>query len=111
MLLTASDLPDDQVCIHWALSYFKSECAAIFAEYVVRQEIKSGQMTFTDWNKFIAEFTSMFCPENELMTALMQSELEYYFQGRQNVNTYTNEPKDLIDMSGYRPYHNHLQIP
>jgi hypothetical protein len=71
MLLTASDFPDNQVHIHWALSYFKSGCTVTFAEHVVRQEMKSGQMTFTDWNEFTAEFVLMFCPENESMTTLM----------------------------------------
>jgi hypothetical protein len=44
---------------------------ATFAEHVVRQEIKSGQMTSADWNEFTLEFTLSFCPENEAMTALM----------------------------------------
>jgi hypothetical protein len=68
---------------------------------VVRQERKSGQMTFTDWNKFTVEFVSTFCPENELMTALMELESKCYFQGRQNIDTYIDKFKNLIDMSGY----------
>jgi hypothetical protein len=63
--------------------------------------MKSGQMTFIDWNEFTVEILSMFCPENELMTALMRLELEHYFQGRQNVNMYIDKFKDLVDMSGY----------
>jgi hypothetical protein len=69
--LTGSDFPDNQVHIHWALSYFKSGCAVTFAEHVVRQEMKSGQMTFVDWNVFTSEFVSTLCPENEVMTVLM----------------------------------------
>jgi hypothetical protein len=45
MSLIASDFPDDQVRIQ---SYFKSRCTVTFAKHVVRQEMKSGQMTFTD---------------------------------------------------------------
>jgi hypothetical protein len=30
--LSQSDFIEDQVCIHWALSYFKGGCAATFAE-------------------------------------------------------------------------------
>jgi hypothetical protein len=48
ILLTASDFPDDQTHIHWALSYFKSRHSATFAEHVVKQEMKCGQMTFAD---------------------------------------------------------------
>jgi hypothetical protein len=36
----------------------------IFDECVVRQEMKSGQMVFTDWSEFTSEFMLMFCPEN-----------------------------------------------
>jgi hypothetical protein len=71
-----------------------------FAECVVRQEIKSGVMMFTDWSEFTSEFTVMFCPENEATAALMQLESDCYFQGKCNVDAYVTEFKDLIDMSG-----------
>jgi hypothetical protein len=70
-------------------------------EHVVRQEIMSGQMTFADWNEFTAEFVLMCCPENKATTALMQLESKRYFPGRYNVEVYTDEFKDLINMSGY----------
>jgi hypothetical protein len=44
--LTASDFVDKQVCIHWALSYFKGGCAASFTERILRQELRSGKMCF-----------------------------------------------------------------
>jgi hypothetical protein len=47
------------------------------------------------------EFTATFCPENEATTALMQLESEPYYQGRQNVEVYIDEFKDLINLSGY----------
>jgi hypothetical protein len=71
MSLTGSDFPDDQVHIHWAPSFFKSGHEAIFAKHVIRQEIKSGQMMFIDWNTFTLEFALVFCPENEVTMALM----------------------------------------
>jgi hypothetical protein len=71
LLLTGPDFPDDQAHIHWALSYFKSGCVATFAECVVRQEMKSGVMMFTDWSEFTSEFMATFCPENEATAALM----------------------------------------
>jgi hypothetical protein len=40
--LTGLDFPDNQLYIHWALSYFKSGCVATFAECMVRQEMKSN---------------------------------------------------------------------
>jgi hypothetical protein len=47
-----SDFPDDQLQIHWALSYPKSRHAAAFAEHVVRQKTKSRVIILTDshWN-------------------------------------------------------------
>jgi hypothetical protein len=37
--LTQSDFVEDQVRIHWALSYFKGGCAVTFAECIIRQEM------------------------------------------------------------------------
>jgi oligoribonuclease (3'-5' exoribonuclease) len=79
MLLTGSDFPDDEVYIHWALSFFKSGCAATFAKHIVRQEIKNSQMMFSDWNTFTLEFVSAFCPENEAIMAFMQLESDRCF--------------------------------
>jgi hypothetical protein len=81
-LLTASDFPDDQTQIHWALSYCKTGCAANFAERIIRQEMETGKMVFTSWTEFTDEFESIFCPENEATTALMTLESDRYFQGK-----------------------------
>jgi hypothetical protein len=47
------------------------------------------------------EFVSAFCPENEATTALMRLKSDCYFQGKQNVEAYIDEFKDLVDLSGY----------
>jgi hypothetical protein len=72
--LTASDFVDEQVHIHWALSYFKGGHVASFAECILRQELRSGEMCFTPWSEFMEEFVLAFCPENEATTALMRLE-------------------------------------
>jgi hypothetical protein len=69
--LTALDFIDEQVRIHWALSYFKGGRAVSFAKHILWQELRSGKMCFASWSDFTEEFTSMFCPENEATTALM----------------------------------------
>jgi hypothetical protein len=75
MLLTGSDFPDSQVCIHWACLFFKSRHVVTFAEHIIRQEMKSSQKSFVDRNTFTSEFVLTFCPEKkEVMTALMQLE-------------------------------------
>jgi hypothetical protein len=43
----------------------------------------------------------VFCPENETTTVLMWLESDCYFQGKQNVEAYINDFKDLINLSGY----------
>jgi hypothetical protein len=99
--LIASYFVDEQVYIYWALSYFKSRCAASFAERIFRQELQSGKMCFASWSDFTEEFVSAFCPENKATTALMRLASDHYFRGKQNVEAYIDEFKDLINLSGY----------
>jgi hypothetical protein len=99
--LTQLDFIDEQVRIHWALSYFKGGCVASFAECILRQELWSGKMCFASCHNFTEEFMAMFCPENEATTALMQLKSDWYYQGKRNVEAYIDEFKDLIDLSRY----------
>jgi hypothetical protein len=99
--LTASDFPDDQTQIHWALSYCKTRHIATFTKCIVRQEMKTGKMVFASWTEFTDEFASIFCLENEATTILITLKSDWYFQGKQNVDTYTDEFRELITLSGY----------
>jgi hypothetical protein len=56
--LTTSDFVDEQVCIHWALSYFKGGHAASFTECILRQELRSGKMCFASWSDLAKEFAA-----------------------------------------------------
>jgi hypothetical protein len=47
--LTQSDFVNEQVRIHWALSYFKGGRTASFAEHILQQELRSGKMCFASW--------------------------------------------------------------
>jgi hypothetical protein len=76
----------------------------IFAEHIVRQEMKTGKMCFASWGDFTVKFMAMFCLENEATKALMWSEFKQYFQGRQNVEAYIDEFKDLMDLSRYTDF-------
>jgi hypothetical protein len=69
--LTASDFVNEQVHIHWALSYFKGGRAVSFAKCILQQELWSGKMCFTSWSDFTEEFTLIFCPEKETTMVLM----------------------------------------
>jgi hypothetical protein len=99
--LTQSDFADEQVRIHWAISYFKGGCVVSFAERILWQELQSGKMCFSSWHNFTEEFASMFCPENEATMALMRLESDRYYQGKQNVEVYIDKFKDLVNLSGY----------
>jgi hypothetical protein len=99
--LTQSDFVDEQVRIDWALSYFKGGRAASFAERILQQEMQSGKMCFASRHDPTEEFAATFCPENEVTTALMRLESDQYYQGKQNVEAYIDEFKDLVDLSGY----------
>jgi hypothetical protein len=56
--------------------------------------MKTGKMVFASWTKFTDEF-------EEATTALMTLESDRYFQGKRNVDAYTNEFYELITLSGY----------
>jgi hypothetical protein len=101
ILLTQADFVDEQVRIHWALSYFKGGRAVSFAECILRQEMRSGKMCFASWHDFMEEFAATFCPEDEATMALMRLKSNWYYQGKQNVEAYIDEFKDLVDLSGY----------
>jgi hypothetical protein len=99
--LSQSDFVENQVHIHWALSYFKGGCVANFAERIIQQGMRTGKMCFASWDEFREEFTAVFCPENEATTALMRLESDRYFQGKRNIEAYIDEFKDLVNLSGY----------
>jgi hypothetical protein len=63
--------------------------------------MRTGKMCFASWDEFGEEFLAAFCPENEATTALMQLELDCYFQGKWNIEAYIDEFKDLVNLSGY----------
>jgi hypothetical protein len=85
---------------HHDPSYFKGGHVANFAEHMLQQELRSGKICFASWHDFTEEFTVTFCPENEATMVLMQLESDWYYQGKWNVETYIDEFKDLIDLSG-----------
>jgi hypothetical protein len=63
--LTASDFINEQVRIHWALSYFKDRHAASFAKCILWQELQSGKMCFASWSDLTEEFASTFCQQGK----------------------------------------------
>jgi hypothetical protein len=58
--ICGSLFPNDQ-----ALSYFKSDRAARFANKVIRSVLKGKGNYFKDWEEFEKAFVDRFCPKNE----------------------------------------------
>jgi hypothetical protein len=62
------------------------------------------KMCFAYWGDFTVKFMAMFCLENEATKALMWLESKQDFQGKQNVEAYIDEFKDLINLSRYTDF-------
>ena len=101
MTLCKDKFSDEQVKIHWVLSYMKSGRAATFADRVIRREERLGLDNWSSFADFLKEFSADFCPEDEATTARMKLEGKSYFQGRRNVDCYVDEFRNLVDYSGY----------
>jgi hypothetical protein len=87
--------------VHWALSYMKAGRASLYADRVLRYEAKNGVLWYLSWFAFWEDFVKTFCPKSEAQRALTRLETVEYHQGRQTVDEYTDEFRDLIELAGY----------
>jgi len=92
---------DEQMQIHWALSFMKSGRAALYANRILRKEASEDLPVFLSWQGFERDFSSKFCPKNEATVALTKLESSRYYQGRKAVDDYIDEFSELIDEAGY----------
>ena len=98
----AGDLfPNDQACIHWALSFFKSDRAACFANKVLRHETKGKGNYFQDWDAFEKIFSNQFCPKHKQLMALTRLEGTSWYQGKDPVDDYIDRFQELTDLAEY----------
>ena len=93
--------PNDQACIHWALSFFKSDCAARFANKVLQHETKGKGNYFQDWDAFKKTFSDQFCPKNEQLMALTRLEGTSWYQAKDPVDDYIDRFQELTDLAEY----------
>ena len=98
--LCKSEFTDDQVTIHWVLSFMKSGRAAVYANRLLRSEERWGVSRFASFDAFRTEFVATFCPENEATDSIMRLESAKYFQGKRTVDEYVDEFMELVDLSG-----------
>jgi hypothetical protein len=99
--LCEDQFKDEQAKIHWALSFMKSGCAALYANSILRSEASWHVPSFLFWWDFKGGFISKFCPKNEVTAALTKLEFTCYYQRRKAVNDYIDEFLELIEEAGY----------
>ena len=87
--------------IVWAISYMKTGCAGYWATHEFEHEVKSGHLCFIDWPDFEDEFRRDFMPLDSKAAAVNTLETTSYFQGKQMVDDYLDQFRDLIEDSGY----------
>ena len=93
--------PNEQARVHWALSFFKADRAAHFANKVLQMEAKGKGPYFQNWNAFLEMFTELFCPKNKQLAALTRLEGMSWYQAKDSVEDYINRFQELIDVVEY----------
>ena len=93
--------PNDQACIHWALSFFKPDCAACFANKVLQHKTKGKGNYLQDWETFKKIFSNQFCPKNEQLMALTRLEGTSWYQAKDPVDDYIDHFQELTDLAEY----------
>jgi len=99
--LCLESFEDDLTKVVWAMSYMKAGHAGRWATREFEREAKSGHLRFIDWVDFEEEFRKDFMPLDSEAAAMNMLETASYFQGRQSVDNYLDQFKDLIEDSGY----------
>ena len=93
--------PNNQAHIHWALSFFKSDCVARFANKVLQHKAKGKGNYFQDWDAFKRMFSDPFCPKNEQLMALTRLEGTSWYQAKDPVDDYIDCFQELINLVEY----------
>ncbi|KIJ40789.1 hypothetical protein M422DRAFT_256209 [Sphaerobolus stellatus SS14] len=78
---------NEQARISWALTYFKTDQAAGFADRILRTQSCMGKPYFANWAAFELEFKKRFMPRNRQVTAITQFS---WYQGPDSVDEYTD---------------------
>jgi Retrotransposon gag protein len=92
--------PSDQARIHWALSFFKTDHTAHFANRVLHLWRK-GKACYLDWDAFEEDFIEHFCPRDEQLSAITKLKGTSWHQGKDSIKDYIDHFQELIDTLGY----------
>jgi len=86
--LAPEQFHDEEERILWALTFFKSGCAAKWSENVFRQEADIGVFPIRTWRDFEQQFQVHFFPANVEADAINALEGTSYHQGDWTVDDY-----------------------
>jgi len=86
--LAPEQFHDEEERILWALTFFKSGCAAKWSENVFRQEADIGVFPIRTWRDFEQQFRVHFFPANVEADAINALEGTSYHQGDWTVDDY-----------------------
>ncbi|KIJ31909.1 hypothetical protein M422DRAFT_266411 [Sphaerobolus stellatus SS14] len=81
---------NEQACISWALTFFKTGQAASFTNWVLRTQTSTRTPHFADWKAFELEFRKRFMPRNKQVTTITQLEGSSWYQGSDSVDEYVD---------------------
>ena len=96
--------PDKQTKIQWEMTYVNQGRAQKWVNRVYHWEATPanvGSPHFVNWDNFRSRFQTEFFPLYSDVVATKKLEGTTYFQGRQMVDDYLDNFRDLISESGY----------
>jgi len=99
--LVPEQFHDEEERILWALTFFKSGCAAKWSENVFRQEADTGVFPIRTWRDFKQQFRVYFFPVNGEVDAINALESTSYHQGDRTVDDYLDNFQALVSDAGY----------
>jgi len=99
--LALEQFHDKKERILWALTFFKSGCAAKWSENVFRQEADTGIFPIQTWRDFEQQFRVHFFPVNAEADTINALEGTSYHQGGQTVDDYLDNFQALVSNVGY----------
>jgi len=99
--LALEQFHNEQEKILWALTFFKSGCAAKWSKNVFRQEADTGIFPIQTWRDFKQQFRVHFFPVNTEVDAINGLKDTSYHQGAQTVDDYLDNFQALVSDAGY----------
>jgi len=99
--LAPEQFHNEEERVLWALTFFKSGCAAKWSKNIFRQEVDTGVFPIQTWRDFEQQFWVHFFPVNAEADAINALEGTSYHQGGWMVDDYLDNFQALVSNVGY----------